>query len=59
MPPVLIGEWNRYLDYELEMLTRAFLGAVPAMKQIGGADGGVTRLTKPEDIANFLEGLKK
>jgi len=57
MPVCAIVEWNEYLNYELATLTRAILGALPAARQIGENGGGPVRLTKPEDVAAFFDGL--
>ena len=61
MPVCMVNEWNEYLDYELETLTRAIVGAVPAINQMGGGGGGSSeiRLTDPDRIGGFLDSLNR
>ena len=61
IPPCVIEEWNEYLDYELETLTRAILGTIPAVNAMGsaGTGGNTTRMTDPEKIGSFLDSIKR
>ena len=60
IPPCMIEEWNEYLDYELETLTRAILGTLPMAKGMmgGGGQVGAMKLTDPGKIGNFLDSIK-
>lgn len=61
MPEALSCEWIEYLDWELSEWVKAIMGALPMAGSLGrmpaGGANGVIKLTDPQQIAGFFDGL--
>lgn len=57
IPAAMVMEWNEYLNWELEQITRAILSAIPAARSLMGGRGGSTRLSDPAEIAGLFDAL--